>query len=70
MHDPHGYGACNNAGREFLAFLSSNEAMACSTWFTEIYVVLGNLNAHSESRESTDDIWGNVRGICGETARR
>ena len=31
----HGYGECNDAGRELLAFLSSNEAVVCNTIFTK-----------------------------------
>ena len=31
----HGYGECNDAGSELLAFLSSNEAVVCNTLFTK-----------------------------------
>ena len=30
---PHGFGALNDAGKEFLSFLSVNEATLCNTWF-------------------------------------
>ena len=30
---PHGFGALNDAGKEFLLFLSVNEATLCNTWF-------------------------------------
>ena len=30
---PHGFGEVNDAGKEFLHFLSLNEATACNTWF-------------------------------------
>ena len=33
VRGPHGYGECNDAGRELLAFLSNNEAVICNTWF-------------------------------------
>jgi len=30
---PHGYGELNEAGRDLLSFLSTNEATVCNTWF-------------------------------------
>ena len=30
---PHGYGELNEAGRDLLPFLSTNEATVCNTWF-------------------------------------
>ena len=33
VQGPHGYGECNDSGRELLAFLSTNEAVICNTWF-------------------------------------
>ena len=30
---PHGYGELNEAGKELLSFLSTNEATVCNTWF-------------------------------------
>ena len=30
---PHGYGDLNEAGRELLSFLSTNETTVCNTWF-------------------------------------
>ena len=30
---PHGFGKMNDAGKELLSFLSSNEATVCNTWF-------------------------------------
>ena len=30
---PHGFGDVNDAGKEFLHFLSPNEATTCNTWF-------------------------------------
>ena len=32
VRGPHGYGECNDAGRELLTFLSTNEAVICNTW--------------------------------------
>ena len=33
VRGPHGYGETNEAGKELRAFLSSNEAIVCNTWF-------------------------------------
>ena len=33
VRGPHGYGEVNDAGKELLAFLSTNEATVCNTWF-------------------------------------
>lgn len=33
VRGPHGFGALNDAGKEFLSFLSVNEATLCNTWF-------------------------------------
>ena len=30
---PHGYGELNEAGKELLSFLSTNEATVCNSWF-------------------------------------
>ncbi len=32
---PHGHGVLNEAGRELLSFLSTNEATVCNTWFAK-----------------------------------
>ncbi len=33
MRGPHGYGELNEAGRELLSFLSTNEAIVCNSLF-------------------------------------
>ena len=33
VRGPHGYGESNDAGRELLAFLETNVALVCNTWF-------------------------------------
>ena len=33
VRGPHGLGACNDAGRELISFLSLHEAAVCNTWF-------------------------------------
>ena len=33
VRGPHGYGESNDAGRELLAFLETNVAFVCNTWF-------------------------------------
>ena len=33
VRGPHGFGEMNDAGKEFLLFLSVNEATVCNTWF-------------------------------------
>lgn len=33
VRGPHGFGECNESGRELLNFLSLNEATICNTWF-------------------------------------
>lgn len=38
MRGRHGYGECDDAGREMLAFLPTNEAVICNTWFEERYM--------------------------------
>ncbi len=30
---PHGYGDLNDAGRELLSFLATNEVTVCNSWF-------------------------------------
>lgn len=33
VRGPEGYGECNDAGKELLAFLAAQEATVCNTWF-------------------------------------
>jgi len=33
VREPYGFGELNDAGRELLPFLSSNEGIVCNTWF-------------------------------------
>ena len=35
MRGPHGYGVANDAGKEFLSFLSCHQATVCNTWFVK-----------------------------------
>ena len=33
VRGPHGFGLCNDSGKELLAFLARNESIVCNTWF-------------------------------------
>ena len=33
VRGPHGFGKCNDSGKELLAFLARNESIICNTWF-------------------------------------
>ena len=33
VRGPHGFGQCNDSGKELLAFLARNESIICNTWF-------------------------------------
>ena len=35
VRGPHGYGVANDAGKEFLSFLSCHQATVCNTWFVK-----------------------------------
>ena len=73
VRGPHGYGVANDAGREFLSFLSSHQATVCNTWFKKKDIHKQTWQHPKSKKWSSIDfvvMQQKARGLCMDVAAK